>query len=83
MVTEFVHFLVEGYAAAGVQAAVDNVNASAEKTSKALVIANDKMLVPRKAPTMPKPQWHAPWKLYRVIFYVYLTLGLSKLSGEK
>ena len=21
----------------------------------------------RKAPTMPKPQWHAPWKLYRVI----------------
>lgn len=24
-------------------------------------------LVPRKAPTMPKPQWHPPWKLYRVI----------------
>lgn len=23
-------------------------------------------LVPRKAPTMPKPQWHPPWKLYRV-----------------
>lgn len=21
----------------------------------------------RKAPTMPKPRWHAPWKLYRVI----------------
>ncbi|KAG5845244.1 hypothetical protein ANANG_G00136740 [Anguilla anguilla] len=21
----------------------------------------------RKAPTMPKPQWHPPWKLYRVI----------------
>lgn len=21
----------------------------------------------RKAPTMPKPKWHAPWKLYRVI----------------
>ena len=24
------------------------------------------MLVPRKAPTMAKPDWHAPWKLYRV-----------------
>ncbi|KAG5286323.1 hypothetical protein AALO_G00013570 [Alosa alosa] len=24
-------------------------------------------MVPRKAPTMPKPQWHPPWKLYRVI----------------
>ena len=21
----------------------------------------------RKAPSMPKPSWHAPWKLYRVI----------------
>lgn len=21
----------------------------------------------RKAPSMPKPRWHAPWKLYRVI----------------
>ncbi|KAM9331286.1 pleiotropic regulator 1 isoform 2-T2 [Gastrophryne carolinensis] len=24
-------------------------------------------LVAKKAPTMPKPQWHPPWKLYRVI----------------
>jgi len=24
-------------------------------------------LAPRKAPAMPKPSWHAPWKLYRVI----------------
>ncbi|KAE8749919.1 hypothetical protein FOCC_FOCC003388 [Frankliniella occidentalis] len=24
-------------------------------------------LVPRKAPAMPKPKWHPPWKLYRVI----------------
>lgn len=23
--------------------------------------------IPRKAPTMPKPKWHAPWKLFRVI----------------
>ncbi|KAK3912517.1 Pleiotropic regulator 1 [Frankliniella fusca] len=24
-------------------------------------------LMPRKAPAMPKPKWHPPWKLYRVI----------------
>uniref|UniRef100_A0A2K5RAA9 Pleiotropic regulator 1 n=1 Tax=Cebus imitator TaxID=2715852 RepID=A0A2K5RAA9_CEBIM len=24
-------------------------------------------LIAKKAPTMPKPQWHPPWKLYRVI----------------
>lgn len=24
-------------------------------------------IIPRKAPAMPKPKWHAPWKLYRVI----------------
>jgi len=24
-------------------------------------------IAPRKAPAMPKPSWHAPWKLYRVI----------------
>ncbi|BFZ14938.1 hypothetical protein BsWGS_17976 [Bradybaena similaris] len=38
--------------------------------SKALVAVNigqQQMLVPKKAPTMPKPNWHPPWKLYRVI----------------
>lgn len=24
-------------------------------------------LVTRKAPSMPKPKWHPPWKLFRVI----------------
>lgn len=24
-------------------------------------------LIPKKAPTIPKPTWHAPWKLSRVI----------------
>lgn len=24
-------------------------------------------LIPKKAPSIPKPKWHAPWKLYRVI----------------
>jgi len=58
--------------AAGVQAAVSEVNMAAEKSSKALVaVGNEKMLVPKKAPTMPKPKWHAPWKLYRVSLLVY------------
>jgi len=36
-------------------------------TNKALVAVGDqKMLVPKKAPTMPKPVWHPPWKLFRV-----------------
>ncbi|CAH1777862.1 unnamed protein product [Owenia fusiformis] len=39
-------------------------------SSRALVAVNpgkDMSLVPKKAPTMPKPTWHAPWKLYRVL----------------
>ncbi|XP_077293765.1 transport and golgi organization 4 isoform X2 [Arctopsyche grandis] len=28
---------------------------------------NTSALIPRKAPVMPRPRWHAPWKLYRVI----------------
>ncbi|KAK3597718.1 hypothetical protein CHS0354_040094 [Potamilus streckersoni] len=36
--------------------------------SKALVtIGQQQALVPKKAPTMPKPTWHPPWKLFRVI----------------
>ena len=29
--------------------------------------ADSKALMPRAAPVVPKPEWHAPWKLYRVI----------------
>nr|CAG4647784.1 EOG090X03RP [Moina brachiata]SVE92927.1 EOG090X03RP [Moina brachiata] len=29
--------------------------------------ANTQSVIQRKAPTMPKPQWHPPWKLFRVI----------------
>ncbi|KAH3833184.1 pleiotropic regulator 1-like [Dreissena polymorpha] len=37
-------------------------------SNKALVtIGSQQALVPKKAPTMPKPDWHPPWKLYRVI----------------
>ena len=29
-------------------------------------VGSQQALVPKKAPTMPKPEWHPPWKLYRV-----------------
>ncbi|EDV92210.1 pleiotropic regulator 1 [Drosophila grimshawi] len=29
--------------------------------------ASNVQLIPKKAPTIPKPKWHAPWKLSRVI----------------
>ncbi|KAH8286749.1 hypothetical protein KR018_004484, partial [Drosophila ironensis] len=29
--------------------------------------ASNLQLIPKKAPTIPKPRWHAPWKLSRVI----------------
>lgn len=30
-------------------------------------VTSNLQLIPKKAPTIPKPKWHAPWKLYRVI----------------
>ncbi|KAL3315524.1 hypothetical protein Ciccas_005847 [Cichlidogyrus casuarinus] len=30
-------------------------------------IGNQELVLPKKAPTMPKPTWHPPWKLFRVI----------------
>ena len=39
-------------------------------------------IVPRKATTMPKPQWHSPWKLMRVcscclcVCHFYLSFSL-------
>jgi len=41
-------------------------------------IGDQKMLVPKKAPTMPKPVWHAPWKLFRVrTILSYLLLSVN------
>lgn len=31
-----------------------------------VAVGSQQALVPKKAPTMPKPEWHPPWKLYRV-----------------
>ncbi|RUS86834.1 hypothetical protein EGW08_005430 [Elysia chlorotica] len=47
-----------------------NEGVRGDSSSRALVAVNigqQQMLVPKKAQTMPKPHWHPPWKLYRVI----------------
>lgn len=50
---------------------VNEFNSGAKsQQSKAIVLFNEqqKALAPKRALiSMPKPQWHAPWKLYRVI----------------
>ncbi|CAH8563059.1 unnamed protein product [Heterobilharzia americana] len=38
-----------------------------EQNSSVVQIGNEKLLLPKKAPTMPKPTWHPPWKLCRVV----------------
>lgn len=43
--------------------ATDNYSHSTPSQS----IVPSTQLVPKKAPTIPKPKWHAPWKLCRVI----------------
>jgi pleiotropic regulator 1 len=50
-----------------------NMMAAAVKNNQGTVatsgVVGEKLnqLAVRKAPNMPKPQWHAPWKLFRVI----------------
>lgn len=39
-----------------------NINSNSASGS-----STGQQLIPKKAPTIPKPKWHAPWKLYRVI----------------
>lgn len=38
-----------------------------QNNQKSVVLSSGGVIIPRKAPVMPKPQWHAPWKLARVI----------------
>ncbi|CAH8568536.1 unnamed protein product [Schistosoma curassoni] len=40
---------------------------SLEQNASIVQIGNEKLLLPKKAPTMPKPTWHPPWKLCRVV----------------
>ncbi|WAQ99166.1 PLRG1-like protein [Mya arenaria] len=54
----------------------------AADSNKALVaVGAQQALVPKKAPTMPKPEWHPPWKLYRIWDLATGTLKLS-LTGH-
>lgn len=56
---------IEAQLGAGVQ---DIRGSDRSDQSKALVtIGQQQALVPKKAQTMPKPMWHPPWKLFRVI----------------
>lgn len=55
-----------------------NERLAGPQSSKALV-PSDKMssaaIVQKRALTMPKPEWHAPWKLMRVsVFYIHLCI---------
>lgn len=42
-----------------------NPNAMVSSGGSAGTVSN--VLGARKAPSMPKPKWHPPWKLFRVI----------------
>lgn len=61
-----------------------NERLAGPQSSKALV-PSDKMssaaIVQKRALTMPKPEWHAPWKLMRVsILYIFVYLRLFCLD---
>ncbi|XP_055370938.1 pleiotropic regulator 1 [Condylostylus longicornis] len=44
-----------------------NQNALVLQTASNNIAPTNLQLIPKKAPTIPKPKWHPPWKLSRVI----------------
>lgn len=44
-----------------------NKHQSNQQTSNQIVLASGLSIAPRKKIQMPRPDWHAPWKLFRVI----------------
>lgn len=44
--------------------------------------AKNSALMAKKAPTMPKPQWHPPWKLYRVSESVYHAITETMIAFQ-
>ncbi|KAA0186149.1 putative pleiotropic regulator 1 [Fasciolopsis buskii] len=38
-----------------------------EQNTSVVQVGGEKLILPKKAPTMPKPTWHPPWKLCRVV----------------
>ena len=65
MLLEFVHFPVS----IGDPAEIGDGAMLPHSNSGALVPVqqNTVAIIPKKASQMPKPKWHAPWKLFRVI----------------
>lgn len=45
----------------------NNTESYSQGTKQQIVPSQQLQLQPKKAPTIPKPKWHAPWKLSRVI----------------
>ncbi|EUB59260.1 Pleiotropic regulator 1 [Echinococcus granulosus] len=45
----------------------DDLSDLSQADTQLVQVGTDKLLLPKKAPTMPKPTWHPPWKLSRVI----------------
>lgn len=44
-----------------------SMTAPAAPGSQGLLGTGAAAVVPRRPPTAPRPKWHAPWKLFRVI----------------
>lgn len=59
----------ENYSSALVPVASKSAEGKSTGGSLQLAIGGGEQmsLQPKKAPSIPKPKWHAPWKLYRVI----------------
>lgn len=45
----------------------DDLQSNHEGEMAVVPVAQNQALVPKQPPAMPKPKWHPPWKLYRVI----------------
>ncbi len=56
-----------GAAAAGGGLNNNNTAESVAAKSGQIVLASGLSIAPRKPVSIPKPEWHAPWKLFRVI----------------
>lgn len=51
----------------GVEHVNGNTSLVAASGARTGIAGSNVQLIPKKAPTIPKPTWHAPWKLSRVI----------------
>lgn len=49
-------------------------NATSQSQALALAGVQQQALIPKKTASMPKPNWHPPWKLYRVKLYTLFSI---------